>query len=242
MEKVELIKHCSDSRMYAFKKILEDRGVFVFTEQIKNTQDAELRYKILVHADEYYLAYSILEESGAFNQPDVAVSSKFVVGLYRFSNKIPVVNKLGPLSRLVALGAVPLVVAGVLYLTLFYKKSEEANILTNNTWCMEAVAYQNRPFYPETKTGRDLSKALFCPGQTIFFDNGEIQLPGFRSRAVNGKWDLKDDRISITACDTFDFLYNGTYAITFESDRIVLKSDSAQLFLTKNKFSRKSVR
>jgi hypothetical protein len=98
--------------------------------------------------------------------------------------------------------------------------------LNNSSWCVDNIYYKGRSI--ETRT---LHAVYFvvkgkksCTNQINFMDQGDVQLPGLNSRAIEGGWQIDKDNNLQLSTDTLQDIYQGNYVVNISGDKLVLKS------------------
>ena len=60
-------------------------------------------------------------------------------------------------------------------------------------------------------------------------EDGSVSFPGFNSEEVRGHWELNDNKLVITAGDSFGYIYEGSYKWDLTGRRLVLKSADTKI-------------
>jgi hypothetical protein len=129
-------------------------------------------------------------------------------------------NKTG--KKILIVFAIILIAAGI-YRLAFPSLS---NRLLNSSWCVDNIYYKGRRIEPKT-----LHAVYFfakgkksCINKINFVDEGDVQLPGLNSRAIEGGWQIDQEKNLQLSVDTLQDIYQGNYAVDISGDKLVLKS------------------
>jgi hypothetical protein len=71
--------------------------------------------------------------------------------------------------------------------------------------------------------------------EKLFDDDGNIILPGFNTNYVTGRWQLDNSKLIVDSINEFKNLFEGSFAIEFINDQLILTSDNSILYCHKEK-------
>jgi hypothetical protein len=211
---------------------LESEGIECFVQNELITQINPLYsnaiggVQLQVKESDLQNAIAILKEGGYLTDEE-AQPPKFLLKLDSTSSKIPFLNRLPLLFRLMILVSFFVGLTVSLFIYAILPTTYER--LTENNWCLNYVTYNNKDLIPQTEEFIKLSGPGFCDETITFRQNGTVTMPGFKSPMVLGHWKLDKDSLQILQADTFDFVYNGIYQIDLSNSKLVLKSAKTTL-------------
>jgi hypothetical protein len=168
----------------------------------------------------------ILKESG-FYKVDKDNSPSLFSRLDKSTRRFPVIGKMRTEFRIVILLA--LLFLSVISIFIIKNLPNDYKRLTETNWCVNYIKYGGLRYKPNS-IGLKFITDLSCPEGADFKINGDLDLPGFNSFMVSGKWKLNDGKIQIFNTDTFGFVYDRTYDIDFSAGELVLTSDSTEIY------------
>jgi hypothetical protein len=105
-------------------------------------------------------------------------------------------------------------------------------------WCLDHIVYSNQEYRPATyefknDTGSHgviiLQQDLWCDERIVFKQDGTVDIPGFNTPRIAGKWRFYGDSLYISNIDTLDDVFENNYHVVFENKLMVLKSDYTYL-------------
>jgi len=177
--------------------------------------------KLQVRESDVARAVEILEEVGLLKESDFRPTPIYTL-LDNATFRIPFLRGMRVEFRLMLIVGV-IVAVGLLLMYLAFLPSRLER-LTNATWCVDNVMYGDQSFEPKTTDAIRLLVTGSCDESLNFRENGDLSLPGFNTRSVNGAWELIGGDVSISRADSFGFLYNGRYDLSFSTGRLILRS------------------
>ncbi len=171
-------------------------------------------------------ALEILKDGGYVTESKID-ESKWLDAFDKFSTRIPLLKKLPVLSRLIIL--IVVMAAIIISVILYFKLPSTYEKLTMHGWCLDYLTYQDKDYVPNTLQNMRLLMEGACYESISFRESGMIELPGFNSRSVTGKWQFDQGLLSISGVDTFGFILNGAYKVDFNYDGLTLESEKTIL-------------
>jgi hypothetical protein len=109
------------------------------------------------------------------------------------------------------------------------------NKLIESNWCVEKVYSNNTYYYPHTTDIFKIIPVGHCFEEIQFLDDGNIILPGFNTNYVTGRWQLDNSKLIVDSINEFKNLFEGSFAIEFINDQLILTSDNSILYCHKEK-------
>ncbi|MBS2213848.1 DUF2007 domain-containing protein [Carboxylicivirga mesophila] len=213
------------------KTKLESEGIQVtlndeLTVQVDNyISNAIGGIKLQVLERDIITAKSILKELGYIKTKSKQQNFKNSFW-FSITSKIPIIGKLAfELRILILIGIVITIGAISIVISQMPSKYE---LLTGETWYLNMVKYNGKYYQPNTMA----FKLVLNNGYSEYIDfetNGTVRMPGFNTNWVNGKWKLENGKVIIFDSDTLNYIYDGNYEITVNSNSILLKSESTEI-------------
>jgi hypothetical protein len=182
--------------------------------------------KLQVKESDLPRTIEILKEGGYINEEDLPQTLS-QTKLDNATSWLPLLKNMRVEIRLMVILIVGLLsIVGIIYYTTSPSTFQR---LIDQNWCIDHVNYNGKDYAINTVEKIKLIGMGFCLEGIDIRKNGTIILPGFNSRAVRGMWTLEDNSLIISQTDTFDFVYNGLYAINFSGNSLILKSKQTTL-------------
>ncbi len=221
-------------QVYIIKGMLESEGIECFIKDELTVQTNPVYtyavggVKLQVKEEDAEAATKILEEQGYLNREDA--NKNPYKWLEVLSEKLPFFKK----SRFeVKLSVyVIAVIAAICIPVYFFTQPGTAKKLAQPFyWCIDNINYNGKDYIPQSY-GLNVMFKGGCKENINFKTPGTISLPGFKTFPVKADWELIKDSLIISNADTFQFVYNGRYAIEFSGQSMVLKSKSTTIYCT----------
>lgn len=192
--------------------------------------------KLRVLESDFQRAVELLKETGDINENSYIKQNylqrqlfKFIFHADKTTSKLPLLKKMKFGLRLIVIATVAFgLIGSFIYFATLPTTIER---LTKNNWYVNQVYFKDKNFIPETETESmiKISGGGYCVEGITFGKDGTVKMPGFKSRAAIGEWGIYNDSLQISKIDTFNFVYNGSYAISFSRFGLVLKSATTTL-------------
>lgn len=237
MELRTIMTFTNPADMLVIRSLLESEGIMCYTKDELTAQvnpfysNAIGGVKLQVQDSDAEEAIALLQEAGYLKEEVLPPTPQWIITLDSQTAKIPLLKNIRLSYRILAiLGIVLFTIVSLVY---FISRSTTSEFLTENKWCLNTVVYQERGFHPETIRGKYPHVFFGCDTEAQFNADGSLVLPGFSSPEINARWEIVEDKLIISAADTFAFVYNGTYEIITTDDILNLRADSTKLFLSK---------
>ncbi len=122
-----------------------------------------------------------------------------------------------------------LIIGSIVTAIYYITKPSIYEMLTERTWCVKTVRYLNKNFRPYTNAYITFSGPGFCEETIRFNAKNKIELPGFNTESIIGRWDYQNDSVRISNCNNFDYLYNGLFYADFINGGLILKSSTTEI-------------
>ncbi len=177
--------------------------------------------QLQVKENDFTQAIEILKDLGYYSD-EKPEQYKLLTYIDKSTSKVPYFNRLSLFYRLIIL--ITLIVVTIVSYITYSTLPTTYERLTTDSWCLDYVTYDNKNYIPETIDFIKVSIYGVCDESISFRENGTIKLPGFKSKTIWAKWHLENKKLTISNADSFDFLYNGTYIIDLDHNKLVLKS------------------
>lgn len=106
--------------------------------------------------------------------------------------------------------------------------------LVSDKWCLKSIILGDLEYTPYTLITD--SKPHFTWGCNEFLKfeaNGQIELPGFDSRVINGKWEVINDQVVLSQMDTLNNIFEGTFTYEVYPNSLFLYSDHLEFICHK---------
>lgn len=211
---------------------LESEGIETSTADVMTTHaqpfysNAIGGIKLQVRLADYDFAVDILLQSGYIDEEGERTSEIFQV-VEKVTDHIPLLNRVGAELRLMIFVVLGLMVLGI---SLYYKsRKSRFEILTQNEWCLETVNFQGNTYVPVSLENRSQLSGK-CREQLIFNGSGELILLGFENQEIDCRWTEEEGEIRISGSSTFPHIFNGTYTLDIEDDRLTLRSETTVIY------------
>jgi len=183
--------------------------------------------KLQVPKSEFDKAYSILLHGGFIKEDNGDLN--FIERLLGDSSTL----KKAKIFRLVFFGIFGLVVVGVMG-ALYINMPTDYERLTGEKWCLDHLIYENEVYYPNTLSDIPrLTISGYCSEFITFDSVGNINIPGFNSRSINGQWSLVGDQIIISKTDTLEFVFDGSFDFEMRRNELILNSGTTEMICIK---------
>lgn len=124
----------------------------------------------------------------------------------------------------------------VLIVQIGNSRSSGISLLTGQNWCLSHITFQNEVFYPKTIEKIRIKLSGQCDEGIQFYGNGYITIPGFESRSLNGRWEMRDEKIRIFNVDTLEHIFEGLYEIDVSRTEFTLTSDLNEIVGVSQKY------
>lgn len=180
--------------------------------------------RLQVKQSDIAAALTILGESGQ----DAVSKNTRIEDILERQSKYKILQKINPTVLLLVTLAI--FIGGIVTTIFLFTRSSNKALLLDNIWCVDYIDYNGKTFIPNTDVYISLNGPGFCAEEFGIRENGSIHLPGFNSRAVEGRWSINNDSMSISKTDTFDFVYNGTYHLNIQNSKMVLSSPTTTIY------------
>lgn len=109
-----------------------------------------------------------------------------------------------------------------------------SEVLVSDEWCLEYVIANELKYHPKTLApGISFSYAYRCNEFLRFTKDGNIEIPGFGTRALKGKWQVLNDQIVLSQMDTTNSIFEGTYSYELYASKLFLYSDYLEFVCTR---------
>jgi hypothetical protein len=185
--------------------------------------------KLQVRESDVERARAILIESGYLRKPE-RPQYDFFLWFEQKTNKLPFIKRL-PIAKRFLWVAI-LLCSAIVAIIYFIAKPNLRKELRGNSWCVEEVVYKGTPLtvrttgilVEATRDGRG-----FCAETMSYHEDGSVSFPGFNSEEVRGHWELNNNKLVITAGDSFGYIYEGSYKWDLTGRRLVLKSADTKI-------------
>jgi hypothetical protein len=182
--------------------------------------------KLQVRESDIEKAVEILKEGGYIKDNDLQ-TPKLISDLDKFTSKLPFLNKLRlELRLMIIVSVIVVLITSIIYVVTLPTAYES---LTGNTWCINNIVYDNKNYIPQTEAQIRFVRPGFCQEIITFRENGTVTLPGFKSSAVWGKWNVENNKLQIYQTDTFNLVYNGIYEIDYSNGILLLESPRTKI-------------
>ena len=102
-----------------------------------------------------------------------------------------------------------------------------ADKLSKTPWCVSSIYYKGRLIQPKTLHALYMVRKdgkIPCLENISFDKDGNVELPGINSRAIDGEWKIDSNKNLQLNVDTLQYIFQGAYVIAIYGDKLVLKS------------------
>ncbi|HTA27083.1 MAG TPA: DUF2007 domain-containing protein [Bacteroidia bacterium] len=220
-------------QVYIIKGRLESEGIECFIKDELTVQTNPVYsyavggVKLQVKEEDVEAATKILEEEGYLNRNDRDVNP--YKWLETFADRLPFFKKVRFEARL---GIYVLAVIAAVCLPVYFLTRPDTSKKLSDPfcWCVDHITYKGTDYFPKS-----YGVSMVFGGCKENFDfkiPGSISLPGFKTFPVKANWEVTNDSLIISHADTFQFVYNGRYAIEFSRNNLVLKSKNTSIYCT----------
>ena len=228
------------SELLVIRGLLESENIECFvkdelTAQVHNFYSNAIGgIKLQVKAIDKDRAIVILKETGYIKE-DTSPSFNFLEKFEATSSKIPLINKINLLPRLIVVLSSLILLITVPLVIISQPTDYEA--LINNSWCVSHISYKGSNYRPNTDSSFKIFGDDFC-NEYIRLDKfrNEISFPGFKSDRPKGKWEYLNDTLYVTSVDTFGYFLNGKYLIEYSNNKLKLTSNQTEIHCFKTKY------
>ncbi len=124
-------------------------------------------------------------------------------------------------------------------LLYFMFKPNAYTILLRHDWYTSRIVYNGQSYSPNTLNSNFtvLLIPLGAEGEQVSFNkDGTATLPGINCHAVNARWQLEGDSLTIYSADTLDYVYNGHYALNYSESVVHFRSQMTYFRLHSSAF------
>jgi len=104
-----------------------------------------------------------------------------------------------------------------------------ADKLSKTPWCVSSIYYKGRLIQPKTLHALYMVRKdgkIPCLENISFDKDGNVELPGINSRAIDGEWQIDSNKNLQLNVDTLQYIFQGAYVIYINGDKLVLRSKS----------------
>lgn len=186
--------------------------------------------KLQVPVDDFDRAYSILQEGGFVKE------HKYEPNFIERKLGDPAFYKKFKLLNVVLFGTAVLATIGVVIFGIIQRPSTYERLISEK-WCLDHIVYENETYIPNTIVN-EFSVRLVFPGNCYevieFYSNSNVNIPGFSSRTITGKWTLENKQIRLFDIDTLDFVFEGVFDVKISNTQFILSSETTQMFCVKS--------
>lgn len=213
------------------KSKLESEDIEVFlkdelTAQMNNFYSNAIDgVKLQVRENDSKRAIEILKACGYIKEEEHSTNN-FILGLDRFSSKIPILGKTVLEFRLIVLIAIVILI--IAFSVIFITSPTIEEKLTESRWCIENVIFQGKKYRPNT-TGLIIQFNNGCSERVFFRKNGQVYFPGFNSRKIRANWKLDNERMLIYNSDTLTNVFNGEYILNISHNSLKMVSENTTI-------------
>jgi hypothetical protein len=119
------------------------------------------------------------------------------------------------------------VLSGILIYYFFVPSP--ADKLSKTSWCVSSIYYKGRLIQPRTLHALYMFRKdgkIPCLENISFDKDGNVELPGIKSRAIAGEWQIDSNKNLQLNVDTLQYIFQGAYAIDINGNKLALKSKS----------------
>ena len=104
-----------------------------------------------------------------------------------------------------------------------------ADKLSKTPWCVSSIYYKGRLIQPKTLHALYMVRKdgkIPCLENISFDKDGNVELPGINSRAIDGEWLIDSNKNLQLNVDTLQYIFQGAYDITISGNKLMLKSST----------------
>ena len=104
-----------------------------------------------------------------------------------------------------------------------------ADKLFKTPWCVSSIYYKGRLIQPKTLHALYMVRKdgkIPCLENISFDKDGNVELPGINSRAIDGEWLIDSNKNLQLNVDTLQYIFQGAYDITISGNKLMLKSST----------------
>ncbi len=219
---------------------LESEGIECFVENELMTQinpfysNAIGGAKLQVRENDVEKALVVFKKNGYDDEANYIAPPTIVSKLNTITSRIPLIKELRLELRLMII--VALILSVLVTLIYFITLKKPAEKLTNMNWCVDKIIYNGKIFQSNSNERIKFTGPGICNENIYFGGFDKLILPGFESRKAMAEWKINDYSIQIMEADTFDFVWNGIYTISFSGNGFVMKSKSTSIYCHKEEF------
>jgi hypothetical protein len=221
-------------QVYIIKGRLESEGIECFIKDELTVQTNPVYsyavggVKLQVKEEDVEAATKILEEEGYLNKNDANINP--YGKLEAFADKLPFFKNVRFEARLVIyiIAAITAICVPVYFLS---QPGTGKKLADPFCWCIDGITYNGKDYFPKSY-GITMSFRGGCKENIDFKTPGTISLPGFKTFPIKANWEVVNDSLIISHADTFQFVYNGKYAVEFSGKGLVLKSKNTAINCT----------
>lgn len=220
-------------QLYIIKGRLESEGIQCFIKDELTVQsnnfwsNAVGGVKLQVQNQDVERAVALLTELGYIKDEPIQVD--LLTKLDAKTSGIPLLKKTNIVNRIIILTIVAITV--ITTLCYFILKPSTTELLTK-TWCVDNIYYNNKLIGPKTLNAIYIT---YTNGETPCYENinirenGDIDIPGVNTRGISGSWKIINDESLQLTVDTLANIFQGTYIIDVNSNKLVLKSKTTTI-------------
>ncbi len=204
--------------------------------------------KVQVRENDIKLVIPIMKELG-YNIEDDGNYETQVTKVVRFTQKIPIINKL-PLEKryMVLIIAIAIIIGIICTVFYFIMRPTISEQLKDTSWCINEIVYKGKSYQPKSTDQRIVIVPLGgsqCNEQMSFYH--DLNLPGINCSSITCNWHVISDSLVLHESDTthimrnvavtWDYMmktvYHGPFSVKINRRQIVLQSQNTTIYGTK---------
>lgn len=186
--------------------------------------------KLQVPVVDFDRAYSILQKGGFVKE------YKYAPNFVERKLSDPTFYKKLKFLKVMLIGFLVLTIIGVVIIGIIQRPSAYER-LTSEKWCLHYIIYDNEPYLPNTIVNEPqvrLAIPGYCYEIMEFYSNGNVNVPGFNSPPITGKWLLENNQIRLFDLDTLDFVFEGVFDLKISNNQFTLSSETTQMICVRS--------
>ncbi len=228
--------------LYVIRTLLEAKGIDTCLKdyhiiQVCNFYSIAVGgIKLKVPESQKGLAISILIKEGFLLEKDFQPSVLWKK-LKDVTAKIPLLNKFTFVSRYISVVTVFSILITISGIFPFFPEEtngkNEIN-LVNEDWCLQYIKFKRTKYVPKSIPDSHQVKLHDCPEMIHFKASGQLNMPGFTTPRLQGKWRKVSKRaLKISELDTLGYFLEGKYHIEKKPWGFKLSSDKTNIYCTR---------